>query len=534
MRVADYIAKFIYEELKVKHIFGVTGAGIMHLTDGIAQSQLQWVAMHDERSCAMAADAYSRASENFGVCMVSTGPAATNAITGVAGAWQDSVPMLVISGQVKRAEMSDGRLRQHGVQELEIIPMVSHITKLAVCIYDPQSIKRELTRAIKVAKEGRPGPVWLEVPMDVQSAEIVEPLPEYTDSGLLFGATKLKKYSNPHPSVFTRLLQESERPVIIAGQGVRMAGAINALRSLAEHHNIPVVMPYLGIDVLPYDHLCNIGPVGVKGTQGANLAMQTADLVLALGTTLHVTVTGYDWTQFAPSAKLVSINIDQSTQRREVKERAICYQGDVLEFLNKLEFAKSYPEWLHCCQKWKTANPVIKETYSGDNIYKVIGELSRVSKEGDIIVSDAGSAFYCTSQAIQLKVGQRYITSGAMATMGFSVPAAIGAYYATGRPVWAVTGDGSLQQCLAELSLLEGLPIKVVVLDNGGYLSIRNSQKNYYKGRLLGESPPCSVPYHSNVLVARCDPNQEILPSVQSWVNPDGSMSSAALESMKT
>ena len=525
MRVADYVAKFI-SDMGTNHVFGVTGAGIMHLTDGIAcNPDLKWIALHDERSCAMAADAYTRCG-NTGVCMVSTGPAATNAITGVAGAWQDSTPMLVISGQVNRSDLSYGDLRQGGVQEFPIIPLVKHITKYAVTVMDPEMILYELSKALYLSKKGRPGPVWIEIPMDVQAALIVEDsLGEYPE--FEYGSTD-QRYA-------IDIIREKKKPVFLVGQGVRMGDAIEAMLVVAEGCDIPIVTTYLGIDCLEYEHPNNIGPVGIKGTQGGNLAMQNADLLICVGTSMHQTVTGYDFSRFAPNAEIIIVNPDISSIRTEVLKRTRCVKPDAYMFFkeNIGEFT-IYTDWLEQCKEWKREFPVVKSDYPTGSMYRAIDMVSNVAMEGDIIVSDAGSAFYVTSQAIKLKHGQRYITSGAMATMGFSVPAAIGAHYATGKHVWAVTGDGSIQQCLAELACIQGLPITVVVLDNGGYLSIRNSQKNYYSGRLIGTNPPClKLPDSDQIMVIECDPNQEVLPSVQGWVNPDGTMSNAGLEKMK-
>ena len=310
MRVADFIADFIFEELDVKHVFMVTGAGIMHLTDGVASHpKLQAICPHHEQTSSMAIDAYSRASENFGVGFFTSGPGGTNAVTGLCGAWQDSVPCLFISGQVKLAEASSQsgikKLRQFGVQELDIIPIVESITKYAVTITQPEKIRYELEKAVYIAKSGRPGPVWIEIPMDVQSAKISDELEKFENERL----KKPEINENQIKSVI-ELLQNAKRPIIISGQGVRIAGAIELLTKLVKLFEIPVVTPYLGIDTIRHDEESYIGKIGVKGERAGNLAMQNSDLILSIGSSLHVSVIGYNYKQFARGAKKIIIEND--------------------------------------------------------------------------------------------------------------------------------------------------------------------------------------------------------------------------------
>lgn len=581
MRVVDYIANFISEELGVKDVFMLTGAGSMHLTDGVAcNPKLRAICVHHEQSASMALEAYARASENFAVGYFSTGPAATNALTGLGGAWQDSVPCLFISGQVKRSEtgysagVSD--LRQFGVQELNIIPVVQSLCKYSVHLTDPKMVRYELEKLVAIAKQGRPGPVWLEVPMDVQAASIdPETLPSYSF-----------KYKTPEAnldelSFVSALLAQSNRPVIIAGRGVRLAGAQNLLKEIATKFNIPVVTPYLGIDNLRHDLDIYIGKTGVKGDRAANFAMQNSDLILAVGTSLHVSVVGYEYKQFARAAKKVVIDIDLTSHQKKTIEIDRLIQSDAKSFLERLlasltenNLSQSYKDWLAKCVGWKKKYPVClpeyQDTKDAINIYSFVDRLSELSAPGDFFIADAGSAFYAVSQGIQLtKDGQRYIPSSAMATMGYTLPAAIGVSTATGdKRVLAVTGDGSLQQNIQELQTLlhYNLPVKLFVLNNDGYLSIRASQKNYFKERYIGEGPRSGVtmpdtlkiceaygipaarvsnlkdldnaikialetsgPYVLDIITP---PEQLIIPTVSSKVNADGSMSSRPLEDM--
>ena len=581
IRVVDYIAQFISDELGVKDIFMLTGAGSMHLTDGVAcNPKLRAICVHHEQSASMALEAYARANENFAVGYFSTGPAATNALTGLGGAWQDSVPCLFISGQVKRAETSyianvEG-LRQFGVQELNIIPVVSSLCKCAVYLSDPMMVRYELERLVSIAKEGRPGPVWLEVPMDVQAASV--------DPDKLVGFKSeyvVPKASTDDINYLLEQLKLSSRPVIIAGRGVRLSGALHLLEELASQYQIPVVTPYLGIDNLRHDLDIYIGKTGVKGDRAANFAMQNSDLILAIGTSLHVSVVGYEYEQFARAATKIVIDIDLTSHQKKTIEIDRLIQSDAKNFLEQLlisladkNLSLSYRDWLMKCVGWKKKYPVCLPEYQNTknaiNIYSFVDRLSELSAPGDFFIADAGSAFYAVSQGIQLiKKGQRYIPSSAMATMGYTLPAAIGVSTAIGdKRVLAVTGDGSFQQNIQELQTLlhYSLPVKLFVLNNDGYLSIRASQKNYFKERYIGEGPRSGVtmpdtlkiceaygipaarvskledldkaihlaletpgPYVLDIITP---PEQLIIPTVSSKVNADGSMSSRPLEDM--
>ena len=580
MRVADFIADFIFEELNVKHVFMVTGAGIMHLTDGVASHpKLQAICPHHEQTSSMAIDAYSRVSENFGVGFFTSGPGGTNAVTGLCGAWQDSVPCLFISGQVKKKETTNNAkilgLRQFGVQELDMIPIVKYACKYATTLNDPNKVKYEFEKAVHIAKSGRPGPVWIQIPMDVQSSIIDE--------------TKLNGFehddviptaSDAEVDKIIKLLKKSKRPVIIAGQGIRISGAISLLEKFTSKFKIPVVTPFLGIDTIKSDLLQYVGKTGVKGDRPANFAMQNSDLIIAIGTSLHVTVIGYTYKHFAREAKKIVIDIDKKSHKKKTIDIDSFILSDAKKFFEKIikftenETLNDYAKWIKQCNEWKKKYPVCLPEYKQNkkslNSYLLIDTLCKHSKKNDIFVSDAGGTYYATCQAIQLtKPGQRYIPSGAMATMGYSLPAAIGISVATNKGrVIALTGDGSFQQNLQELqTLIEyDLPVKLFVLNNDGYESIRVSQKNYFNNRLIGESNQSGVSFPDTLKIAKAygikavrirnyqelenkldgilnfdkavivdviiPRDQPIIPTVSSVVNPDGTMSSRPLEDM--
>lgn len=580
VRVSDYIAQFISDQLGLKDVFMLTGAGSMHLTDGVAcNAKLRAICVHHEQSASMALEAYARTNENFAVGYFSTGPGALNALTGLGGAWQDSVPCLFISGNVKRSTCTHSEgvrgLRQFGVQELDIIPVVTSLCKYAVHLVNPEMILYELQKAVSIAKSGRPGPVWLDIPMDVQSA-LIDPLALPSFSSV----DKKPTASKDDIEHVVRSLIEAKRPVIIAGRGIRLAGAREILKDLAIEFNIPVVTPYLGIDNLRHDLDVYIGKTGVKGDRPANFAMQNSDLILAIGTSLHISVVGYEYEAFAREAKKIVIDIDLTSHLKKtikidklIESDAQFALSEILAALRKQHF-KSGRDWLACCVNWKDDYPVClpeyKKTVDGINVYSFMERLSALAGPGDVFIGDAGSAIYAVSQGVKLiHEDQRYIPSSAMATMGYTVPAAIGVSAALGdKRVLAITGDGSLQQNIQELQtyLHYKLPIKLFIWNNDGYLSIRFSQKNYFEERYIGESSRSGVsipdtlkiaqaygiaasrvkdldlldqeiqkaldhegPYILEIIVPR---DQLIIPTVSSRVNEDGSMSSRPLEDM--
>lgn len=583
VRVADFVSDWLSTELEVSKVFMVTGAGIMHLTDGIAKNpRIEGICLHHEQSVSMAVESYSRYTGDIGVAYVSTGPAATNALTGVAGAWQDSVACLIISGQVKVAESSSQAgvegLRQFGVQELDILPMVNSVTKYSVQVSDPADVLFELEKAVYLARRGRPGPVWLEFPLDVQSA-LVDP-------------KKLRRFDGPQetflPDVGSAIPQallddfrDSLRPVIVAGQGVRLSGMAPNFQDFVRRYRIPIVSTYLGVDsYLPHDELY-VGKIGVKGERAANIVVQKSDFLLVLGSSLHVSAIGYNYDQFAPSASKWVVDVDATSHKKATIQNSRFLLSDLRDFIPEMtrnfgadpSTRLDWSEWAQVAarlvENFPTCLPEYEQEAHGLNIYTVVDWVSKKFSPNDVAISDAGSAFYAVSQGIRLPAGARYLTSGAMATMGYSLPAAIGVAVAKadGR-VFAFTGDGSLHQNIQELGQMEflGLPIALVVLDNDGYLSIRASQQNYFDKRFIGTDsesglglpsiPDIARAYRLEVieietlielrealdsisqtrgpvvLNVKCPPNQPIVPTVSSKIDQHGQMSSRNLHDM--
>lgn len=498
MRVCDLIADYIYKN-GIEDVFMVSGGGLMFLTDGlVCNSKLNKVCCHHEQAVAMAAVSYAK-YKGIGCAYVTTGCGGTNTVTGVLNAWQDNTPCVFISGQCKRKETLEYvglPIRQIGVQEADIIAIVRSITKYAVMVNHAEDILYHLEKAFYLAKNGRPGPVWLDIPMDVQSAEVDESILKH------FDPIELKPIKTK-PSIkeiegLIQDLEKAQRPVFIAGQGVRLSGATEELYELVHKYNIPVVFSRLGTDVMPTMDDLNIGRIGNKGTRAANFAVQNADLVIAIGSRLSVSSTGQEYEHFAREAKVIAIDIDKYEHLKNTVHIEQIIQADAKEVLVKLiekPWKRNYSDWAIKCLDWKQKYPVcLPEYYEDDsqgiNMYLFVEELSKYFKDDSVLIGDAGSAVYVPPQGIKtFSKAQRYITSGGQAEMGYTLPATIGVCVARGgKEVLGITGDGSLQMNIQELQTLvhHQFPVKLFVWNNDGYLSIRATQNRYFDGRFIG------------------------------------------------
>lgn len=502
-RVADYIADFI-AGLGVGHVFLLPGGGAMHLNDAVGKHpRLDVVACHHEQAAAIAAEAYGRVNENLGVAMVTTGPGATNAITAVAGAWIESVPLLVISGQVKRADLLRGALlRQKGVQEVDIVSVVSPITKYAVTIERPEDIRRELEKAVFVARDGRAGPVWIDVPLDVQGAPI--------DAALLQG---WEPEVNHSAAVDTALLEQvrtllegAQRPLILAGHGVRLSGAAPAFRKLVEGLDVPVVTTWNAMDLLPYDHPLYVGRPGVVALRAPNFAIQNADLLISIGCRLDNIITAYAPRDFARHARKVVVDVDGNEIDKLDMQIDVAITSDAADFISSLagllgKTRYRRETWLSRCLDWKKrygVNDGKPFPGSGPISHFHFADALSEAVPADTLVStgSSGLAVEVFYTVFRNKPGQRVFLTSGLGAMGYGLPAAIGACFANGRrPMVAVESDGSLQLNLQELATLRGfnLPVCLVVMNNGGYASIRNTQRNYFQGRYVGTGPEAGL-----------------------------------------
>lgn len=502
-RVADYIADFIAGQ-GVEHVFLLPGGGAMHLNDAVGKHpRLEVVACHHEQAAAIAAEAYCRINENLGVAMVTTGPGATNAITAVAGAWIESVPLLVISGQVKRADLLRGApLRQKGVQEVDIVSVVEPITKYAVTIERPEDIRRQLERAVFLARDGRAGPVWIDVPLDVQGA----PIAPDTLEGWQSDVAPIAALDPALLAQVRSLLEGAQRPLILAGHGVRLSGAATAFRELVEALGVPLVSTWNAMDLLPYEHPLYVGRPGVVALRAPNFAIQNADLLIAIGCRLDNIITAYAPRDFARNARRVVVDVDTNEIAKLDMDIEVAVTSDAGAFIAALAASLGgadfrCPQWLERCSDWKArygvndgkpfpASGPISHFQFADALSDAVPTNTLVS------TGSSGLAVEVFYTVFRNRPGQRVFLTSGLGAMGYGLPAAIGACFANGRrPMVAVESDGSLQLNIQELATLRGfdLPICLVVMNNGGYASIRNTQRNYFESRYVGTGPEAGL-----------------------------------------
>lgn len=495
IKVSDYIAKRLKDVYDVKHVFMVSGGGAMHLNDSFGR-YIPYIANHHEQACAIAAEGYARVGEKLAVVNVTTGPGGLNCLNGVFGQWTDSVPVLYISGQVKYsttiASCPDIPLRQLGDQEVDIISVVKPLTKYSVMVTEPNEIKYHLDKAIYEATSGRFGPVWLDVPMNVQSALVDE--------------SALVEFNPPQPVVYdlcindvVEQLGKSKRPVIIAGQGVRLSKSTERFKSLLKELKVPVLTTFNAMDLLADDHPCYIGHPGTIGQRGANFVLQNADLVLCLGTRNNIRQVSYNWENFAKNAYKIVVDIDRAELDKPtiLPDRKI--HADLAQFLPQLceSLPKNdYADWLGWCKERKARfeNPAEYESSDQINPYEFVRELSAQLDESAVIVSANATPSICLFQNAIIKEGQRVIVNSGDASMGYDLPAAIGAAL-IGENVICLAGDGSIMMNLQELQTIKqyNLPIKIFVLNNSGYVSIKNTQKNFFEGRMTASESSSGV-----------------------------------------
>jgi len=521
IRVADYIFRTLADR-GARHVFLVTGGGAMHLNDALGREpRLSYICNHHEQASAMAAEAYARISGTFGVACVTSGPGGINALNGVFGAFTDSIPLLVISGQMKRETLLrthglTGRLRQLGDQEVDIVEMAESITKYAVCITEPKSVRYHLERALHLAMSGRPGPVWLDIPVDVQAA-LIDPadLLSYDphEDALSFDESALLAQAT---DVATRL-RAAARPVLLGGTGVRLANAIPEFIELAERLQIPVTTAWTH-DLITSDHPLFCGRQGTIGTRAGNFVVQNADLVLILGSRLGIRQISYNWQSFARHAHTIQVDIDAAELAKPTFRANQPIHADARHFLRlilKALSADARPtpvqlEWRDWARERRLLLPEVlpRQRLAAPgtiNQYHFIELLFAASAPGDIFACGDATACITPFQAGNLKMGQRLFSNSGSASMGYDLPAGIGAAFAAPeRRVICLAGDGSLQMNIQELATVahHRSHIKLFVLNNGGYLSIRSTQANFFK-LLVGEGPQSGVTFPDYAALAR-------------------------------
>lgn len=580
MRVSDYIAQRLVE-FGVRHVFMVTGGGAMFLNYALGTNpNIKPIFNHHEQACAMAAEGYARITNQPGVLNVTSGPGGINALNGVYGAYTDSIPMLVLSGQVKREtylrsyDLPD--LRQLGDQEADIVSMVRGITKYAVTVTDPQEIRYHLEKAWYLAQTGRPGPVWLDIPIDVQSSQVDE--------------STLKGFSPPDADPaeaeilrenvkFTlEKLKTAQRPVILAGTGVRLAGAVDLFNEVVHKLGIPVTTGWTH-DLLASDNPLFCGRPGTIGTRPGNFTVQNADVLLVLGSRLNIRQTGYAWNSFARAAYKIWVDIDPAELSKPTVRPDFPIVADAADFLREMNRqleesgwdGRQFADWLAWCKERVKRYPAVsarQRQFNGKiNPYHFIETLFEQLDADDVVVTGNATACIVSFQTAKLKLGQRLFSNSGSASMGYDLPAALGAAVAReGKRIICLAGDGSMQLNIQEMQTIVHyqLPVKIFVLNNNGYLSIRFSQKGFF-GVTIGESPASGVSFPDMTMIARAygipstkidmqdfapfiqkaletsgpvlcdvvlDPDQGFEPRQSSRQLPDGRIVSAPLEDM--
>lgn len=506
IKLSEYVIEKI-ADAGVKHVFMLAGGGAMHLNDSLGRSKrLKYICNLHEQACAIAAEAYGQYTNNLGVCMVTTGPGCTNTITGVAAAWMDSTPMLVISGQVKRADLChDKGVRQMGFQEINIIPIVQSITKYALTIMEPESIRYHIEKAIWLARNGRPGPSWIDIPLDIQAAEINADLqksfsPE--DENLMPRIDN--EWLSAQVNAALRLLSKSKKPVMLVGNGVRLAKAEKKFIEMAKKLNIPVLTTWKALDFFEEEDPLYIGRPGAVGQMAANLAQQKSDWLLMLGARMDMGQTAYMHKYLAREAKKIMVDIDENEIKKMQTTIDIPIPADAGVFIDEILLQieniniehNKWKEWWEQCRSWKQEYPVVLPEYwkydDGISIYALVEAISGVVKADDLVIpGSSGSCSEVTMQAFKSKKSVRVFNSEGMGPMGFGISAALGGCVASGgKRTICIDGDGGFAMNTQELETVKRLqlPIKFFVLDNDGYASIRATQKAYFEGRFYGSS----------------------------------------------
>ena len=503
MKVSDYIFDFLSKK-GLDTIFSVSGGAAAHLLNTVTNTDFTHICNYHEQACAMAAEGYARIANKPAIVLVTNGPGSSNTITGVLGAYQDSIPMIIISGQVpvnqSLGSLEDIDLRQLGVQECDIISMVKPITKYATQVTKPEDIKYTLQRAYQEATSGRQGPVWIDVPLDVQSAEI-DP-----DNIAFYINPTNPLYNNYSIEEIIRHLNRSKKPVIVTGNGIHLSQSEELFNELKDKLQIPVVSTWTSKDLMSQNDPLYVGNFGLLGERAANFAIQNADFLLVLGSRLSIPNVGYQSHLFSPNSFKVVVDIDENELNKPTVNIDYKVNDDLYSFLNKLNdelFMKGVPnwnEWVKKTQTWKYKYPVFQPEYKYNtdriNSFYFMEVLSEKLTDNNIVVTDMGTSYTCTMQSLQMNGKSRLFTSSACCSMGFGLPGAIGAYYASpSKDIILIAGDGGLQMNLQELQTIahHQLPIKIFVLNNNGYLAISLMQDNLFKGNYIGSNRQSGV-----------------------------------------
>ncbi len=583
MKVSDYIWNYLYKVTKSKHVFLLSGGGMMHLLDSVGKSKFEIVPMHHEQGASIAANAYGRTNNTIGICLVTSGPGATNAITGVTAAFMDSVPMIVISGQVSTLfSKKKMNIRQLGFQEFDIISSVKSTTKYAVNIDNKNDVQFELEKACFLAKNGRPGPVWIDVPLDIQNSKINLK----KNKSFFF---KNKNFLNLNPDVekksldlVVKNLKNSKRPLIIFGHGVYLSDGKTFARKLIRKFKIPCQTTWNSIDLIPENNKYYFGRANSYGPRYPNFIIQNADYILSIGARLGVQHTGYNVKAFARNAILHMVDLDVNESKKPNLKIDKFIKSDAKKFIYKLlkkltqkNFNQNYNNWIKYCKNLKKSYPIapelkkIKHTKYVDP-YFFVDKLSDKLKDDELVpLGASGTCFTVSGQTFKPKKNQRIFTAKGMAAMGFGLPSTIGASLAmNNKRSITIIGDGGFLLNVQELQTIAAnkLNVKIFIFQNKGYHAIRVTQDTYFKKRYVGSSNDSGVVMPSiqkiansynikyscilnnreldkklnkilknniaEIIEVRVDPKKHLYPKLTSQIGANGKMSTSPLEDL--
>jgi acetolactate synthase-1/2/3 large subunit len=573
VKIADQVISFI-ESIGTKNVFFLPGGGNMYLIDALKRNKkINAIPMHHEQSVGIAAEAYSRVSEEIGVSLVTTGPGATNIITSVAGAWIESSPMIIISGQVKTPDMKKNKpLRQLGVQEVDVVKMIKSITKFSITLKNSKNLKKILEKAYSIAISNRPGPVWIDIPLDIQATNIREI--KFKKNNFV---RKKKLSRNVKLNFLQKLLRESKRPVFLIGHGARISNSNQIIKKVFNKFSIPFLFTWNAMDLMPYNHKLNFGKPGGVALRYPNFIIQNSDLIISVGSSLDNIITAYNPRNFGKNAKKIMINIDENVLNYSKIKCHKKLKLDAKSFFKNFIYLKNYNKnwinWVNFCKKLKNKYKLEKEKsfYSKDKIkhFELVNALSKYLPSRSIIATgSSGLAIEQFYTFFKNKTGQRIFLTSGLGSMGFGLPAAIGAYFANKKKMFLIEGDGSFQLNIQELAVISKykIPIGIIIFNNEGYASIRNTQRNYFDGRYCGTGPEADLnfPNFKNLSLAynlkyyqisktkklkhlkkiisnlnyptiidiKLEKNESLSPKVSSMIMSDGTIKSMPLEDM--
>ena len=499
--VADYVVEF-FDKIGSNHVFTVSGGGSIYLCDSLQRSKkIKYISCHHEQAVSFAAESYARQNDDIGIALVTTGPGGTNTITGVSSCWIDSIPVLFVSGQVfLNQTIQNTGLRQLGVQEIDIVSLVKPVTKYAVMIEDPKTIRYHLEKAYYLSLNKRPGPVWIDIPANIQSS-LIDPRKLKPFKVIKNKLIKNIKFKNLDKKIkkIAKQIYLSKRPLLHLGQGVRISKSIKDFKNFINQHKIPFTLTWNATDIIESNNPLFAGRPGAFAERGANFIVQNSDLFLSIGSRLPFMVTGYNSKDFARNAIRITVDIDKNEVNKKTLDFDCRLEVDAKYFIKKLnsylKITKPNKDWIKYCRDIRKKYPIVLDHYKSQknfvNSYFFIDYLSDLLKNSETVVTDMGLSFVGTHQAFKTKKNQKVFTNSGHAPMGWGLPAAIGASFAKNKKdVICLSGDGGLQMNIQELATVmhHKLPIKIFIFNNGGYLTIKQTQELGFNNRIMGSN----------------------------------------------